>query len=293
MEEKIIAFLEYYIKEENIKKELDKDLEHGHLINYELLITDVIKYAFVDDHNQVREKEENVSSWLAQKLRFHYNKSLKLLRDIYVNNPQEIVYREFLLICNRLQVFLEDNTVGIERYPVLLLPIRGIINKINRELRVLNWKDYILDESSLKIDSEIQGDIDEQLMEKTPEYLIEEIFGFFKGKNQEGETILSPEDYKLLQLYLTELVINQNLPKVTKRLSPKLPKGITSFSVWVLHKELYPSYFRISKMYLEFLRAVFTIYEDTTELSSIKSQFGVRSRVSRHSYLPEIIINHL
>lgn len=292
MEEKIIAFLNYYSKEENIKIELDKDLEHSDMVKYDLILPNIIRYKYVDNFNRLVDQEEKVSRWLARKLRFQYDKNVELLRSTFINSPVELTSRQYYLVCNRLQVFLEEQDEAIEKYPILLLPIRGLVDKINREFRVPNWNDFKLNESILSISEDKVKDIDVGQFERTPDSLIDEVFSFFQGKNQEGQTILAPDDYILLKEYLNELVTNNNLPRITKRISPKLPKGIISFSVWVLHKELYPSYFKVSTIYLEFLQKVFDIYKDT-EVSSIKSQFGVRSRVPKHHYLPEIINNYL
>jgi len=197
-------------------------------------------------------------------------------------NPNLLRY-----LFNTLQSIIYYNSDFINKYPYILFPIRGIVNFINKKLLLHDMQPFQLNEDNIDTIP-----INENFnIERTNDEIIRAIFSFMNGKNEKQEIILLKEDYHLLIQYITFLVEKENIPKIQKRLSPKLRKDIIRFSFWVLHYELYTTK-RIRKYFFEFIKTVFSDFENDLT-NYISNQFGTKSRVPNEKFLPEIIKNHL
>ena len=173
-----------------------------------------------------------------------------------------------------------------------MLPLRGILNYVNTILLVPGMERFELDESkisSFTIDSVEQIPFD--LTQKTDIEIIHCVFDYMKGLNEQKEKIFSDEDFNLLIEYTTELIEQEKIPVVEKKLQPKISNDLLRFSYWVLHKELYTTK-RIKPYFYDFVQVVFLNFKDS-HISSIKSQFGTSKRVKKDKFLPEIILNKL
>ncbi len=128
--------------------------------------------------------------------------------------------------------------------------------------------------------------------QKTKEVdFISSVISYMKGKNEKGEIILNEKDYNLLYLYVQELIEKEKVPNIKKQLKPKISNDLLRFTFWVLHYEKYTTK-KIRLYFYDFIKEAFENFKGS-EISSIKSQFGTKTRVTKDNFLPEIIIKHL
>jgi hypothetical protein len=283
-----LAFFEYILIENNISIEIDTQLKYYDFQSYTINLPYIIKYAKYDKWNNNITGELEVQKILLPILRRELEKSKRQLHSIFLSNDSSINLNYLTYQFNTIQSLISNNLNIIKRYPYVLLPLREIVKFINERLLSPGNIKFTLDENDIEIK------IDSSLIEyeKTTEQLVDSIFDYMKGENERKEIILSEEDFDILIKYTIHLVEKESVPVIHKRLKPNLSsKDLIRFSYWVLHKELYKTS-KIRPYFYNFIKEVFESFKNN-EIASIKSQFGTKSRVFNHEFIPEIIGNYL
>lgn len=282
-----VAFFEYIINENNIKKELDKRLEYSDFVQYTIYLPTEIKYVEQIENGEYVHGETYIKDQIIPLLRIEFERSKDIIYNSYLNKTETQNKNYLNIIFNTLQSLINKKAEIINSYPYLILPIRGIINFINDKLILSDMPSFELNED--KID--IIPDNDVFIPKKSKEGTVYSVLSYMKGKNEKHDIILSNEEYNLLIVYTLYLVQEEELPEITQQLEPKLSNDTIRFTFWVLHHELYTTK-KIKNYFYDFIKAVFVKFENN-EIDSIKKQFGTRSRVSKDKFLPEIITKHL
>jgi hypothetical protein len=283
-----LAFFEYILIENNISKEIDAQLKCYDFQSYRINLPYIIKYVECDEWNNYVAGEFEIQKILLPILRREFEKSKRQLHSIFLINDSSINLNFLTYQFNTIQSLVSNNLNIIKRYPYILLPLRGIVKFINDRLLFPGNTKFTLAENDIEIN------INTSLIEyeKTTEQLVHSIFDFMKGKNERKEIILSEEDFNILIKYTIHLVEKECVPKIHKKLKPNLSsKDLIRFSYWVLHNELYKTS-KIRPYFYNFIKEVFESFKKN-EIASIKSQFGTKSRVFNHEFIPEIIGNYL
>lgn len=282
-----LAFYEYIINEHNICIELDKRLLYSDFTSYIINLPDEIKYVEQIEFGEYKEGILILKNEFIPILRLEFEKSKKLILEKYFTND-EISNRNFLrYLFNILQSLVNDESKIINKYPYLILAIRGFISFINKKLLYHDMEKFILIEDGLeKIDISDDYNTDKSNIE-----IMHSVLDYMKGLNEKQSKILTDEDYNLLIEYTTHLIEKEEVPEILKILKPDLIKDTIRFSFWVLHHELYTTK-RIKNYFYNFIKLVFEKFEND-ELISIKKHFGTKSRVPNDKFLPPIIRNNL
>ncbi len=282
-----LLFFEYVVNEDNIYAEIDKVIYYYDFASYGINLPNEIKYVEQNEYGEYDEGIIKVQDILIPILRREFENSKKIILDKFLNNNQEYNKNFLLYLFNSLQSLIHNNTKIINRYPFLLLPIRGIVKFINDKLLLPNTDKFMLNEDGI-----VYNPINEySSIEKTNEDKIHSILQYMKGKNEKQKIILTESDYNLLIQYTTHLIEKEEVPVISKQLEPDVTNDTIRFTYWALHKELYTTK-QIRTYFYEFIKAVFTKFKDS-EIKSIKSQFGTKSRVYKHTFLPFEIAQHL
>jgi hypothetical protein len=287
-EKEPLAFFEYILIENNISIEIDAQLKYYDFQSYRINLPYIIKYVEYDEWNNIATGEFELQKILSPILRREFEKSKRQLYSTFLSNDSSINLNFLTYQFNTIQSLISNNLNIIKRYPYILLPLRGIVKFINDQLLIPGNTKFTLDEN------DIEFKIDSSLIEyeKTIEQLVHSIFDFMKGKNERKEIILSEDDFNILIEYTIHLVEKECVPEIHKKLEPNLSsKGLILISYWVLHKELYKTS-KIKPYFYHFIKEVFENFRNS-EISSIKSQFGTKSRVFNHEFISEIIRNYL
>lgn len=282
-----LAFYEYIINEHNICIELDKRLLYSDFTSYIINLPDEIKYVEQIEFGEYKEGILILKNEFIPILRLEFEKSKKLILEKYFTND-EISNRNFLrYLFNILQSLVNDESKIINKYPYLILAIRGFISFINKKLLYHDMEKFILIEDGLeKIDISDDYNTDKSNIE-----IMHSVLDYMKGLNEKQSKILTDEDYNLLIEYTTHLIEKEEVPEILKILKPDLIKDTIRFSFWVLHHEIYTTK-RIKNYFYNFIKLVFEKFEND-ELISIKKHFGTKSRVPNDKFLPPIIRNNL
>lgn len=282
-----LAFFEYILDEDNIIHEINSRVMyygfrwHGINLPYE------IRYIEDGEYGDSIEGQIEVKEVLIPLLRIEFEKSKKFVLATYLQN-NEVFNKNFLFVqFNTLQSLLVNKSQFINKYPYFLLPIRGLVKHLNDKLLLPEMQQFTLNEDLIEF-----SPLNESLfIEKSNDEIITSTLSYMKGKNEKQEYILNNEDYLLLVEYTTHLITYEEVPPISKKLAPKLSADVIRFTFWVIHHELYTT--KIIKPYFyEFVKAVFIKFKNN-EISSIKSQFGTRGRVTRYKFLPEIMKKNL
>lgn len=283
-----LHFFEYIIDETNINKEIEKQINYYDFASYNIELPGKIQYVEQNDLGEYKKGEIEVIKILLPQLRKEFHNSKKRMLEIYLqnnsnDNPNFLRYQ-----FNTIQSLIYNSSNIINKYPYLLLPLRGLVRFINDKLLLLDMERYVLNEDGIQYTTILNQ---ETFVSKSNSDIIHDVLSFMNGKNEKQEEILSKEDYNLLIEYTTHLIEKGGLPTFTKQLKPNLTNDVVRFSFWVLHKELYTTT-KIRPYFYDFIKLVFENFKDN-EISSIRSQFGTKSRVKLDSFLPETIKNYL
>lgn len=282
-----LAFFEYILDENQIKQEINKKLIHYDFRSYGIYLPDEIRYVEYSEDGDSVEGELPVSDVIIPLLRIEFEKSKKFVLATYLQN-NEVFNKNFLFVqFNTLQSLLVNKFQFINKYPYFLLPIRGLVKHLNDKFLLPEMQQFTLNEDLIEF-----SPLNESLfIEKSIDEIITSTISYMKGKNEKQEYILNNEDYQLLVEYTTHLITYEEVPPISKILAPKLSADVIRFTFWVIHHELYTT--KIIKPYFyDFVKAVFIKFKNN-EISSIKSQFGTRGRVTRYKFLPEIMKKNL
>lgn len=284
-DENPLAFFEYILIEKNIIAELEAQLNHYDFQSYNINLPHVIKYVGYDDWNNIIIGELEIQKILTPILRREFEKVKGNMRSTFLRNDHSLNLNYLIYQFNTIQSLITNNLSIINKYPFFLLPLRGIVKFINERLLIPGNDSFVLDENNIVYNFD-------DSFEKSNEQLVHSIFDFMSGKNERMEIILSKEDFNNLISYTLHLINEESVPVVHKKLRPHVSsKDIIRFSYWVLHTELYKTS-KIRTYFYDFIKDVFENFEDN-EITSIKSQFGTKSRVYRHDFIPEIITKYL
>ncbi len=275
-----LAFFEYITQEQNFNNYVyDILLLQGDFLTYEIENFTTIKYKMYDEYNEVIEGTTQLKRYLTPRIRAEFEKSKKLLQDFYIQNEERNISRFFKIQINTIQHIVDTNYTLINNYPDLLFALRGIVNFIN--VKLTPTEPYQLNQEKIKIS-------DKEISDRE---LVHSIFDYMRGENERRELILNEDDFELLIQNTLYLVKEEDIPIIEDKISPNLKQGVLSFSYWVLHKELYKKK-RINDKYITFLKLFFEQFNNTDE-KSIKNQFGSKTRLFPHDFLPEIITKYL
>lgn len=282
-----VLFFEYILNEQNIYNELDKQLLYSDFPSYNITLPSEIIYVEQNEWGDYVKKSMSVADLLIPILRIEFEKSKKLLLGNYINNDlnknQNFLRYQF----NTIQSLISNNTETINKYSYFLLPLRGLVKFLNEKLALPNLPNFTLDETGV-----IYNPINEtEKVLKSSDDIILSIFEYMKGENEKKEKILNEQDYQLLLTYLIHLVEKEEVPHIVKQLQPKISNDQLRFSFWVLHHELYTTK-RKRKYFYDFIKEVFINFKDS-EIKSIESQFGTKSRVVKDKFLPVSILKYL
>lgn len=235
-----------------------------------------LKYYDWTPQGETIESNSDFESFL--KLKFH--KALDEVKnnivsfDIYnlKNDNQKEEYVELQI--RYLQNLIDTEQKVFKRFPFIIEYLYEVVNELNLILpKTIATKD--IDPSAIQFSTPLS----------TAE-VINSIFSFFQGTNEQGEKIMSESDYAQLMVYVNELVNGKRKPTISQKLNPKLDNGLISFSFWGLHRELYGTR-KIRKYFLEFLKEAFTNF-DHVKIGSIKSSFGRKPKIAPN-HLPPIL----
>ncbi|APD06611.1 hypothetical protein UJ101_01082 [Flavobacteriaceae bacterium UJ101] len=284
----ILKFFEFILNEKNIYNKIDTDLGYSDVLSYKINLPDKITYVESNQFGESEECEATVKSILTPILRIQFKKSKERLFKRFTSDDQYDRKLFLTVQFNIIQNLVKNNTEVINKYPYLLLPLRGLVKFMNETLLLPDMARFQLNEDGIELDT-LKNEPNEIL--KTNEEIIFSVLEYMKGKNEQQEVILNDEDFKLLIEYTTHLINNKELPTIERQLEPNLTNDTISFTFWVLHFELYTTK-RIHKYFYDFIYSVFNNFKDST-IPSIKSQFGTKSRVYSHKFLPKIILKHL
>ena len=282
-----VSFFEYILNEQNIYQELDKQLVYYGFLSYNIILPTEINYVEQDEWGEYITESLAVADLRIPILRNEFETSKKLLLENYIKNDinknQNFLRYQF----NTIQSLISNNIQLLNKYSYLLLPLRGLVKFINEKLALPNIANYTLDETGVIYNP---VNVIEKVL-KSNENIILSIFEYMKGENEKKEKILNEEDYLLLIEYLTHLVEKEKVPHDIKQLKPNISNDQLRFSFWVLHYELYTTK-KTREYFYDFIKAVFLNFSNS-EISSIKSQFGTKSRVTKDKFLPNSILSHL
>ncbi|WP_372474136.1 hypothetical protein AB4865_02360 [Capnocytophaga sp. ARDL2] len=228
---------------------------------------------------EIINKQKIVSFW-SSILQGELYKSKELIYQNYLKGTESQNKVYLNVIFNTIKVIIKKG----EKFtlnPSCLFFLKEIIGFINDRLLLPDMSPFLWESLINKEEPYLEG------TNSSHKDLILSIFDYMEGKNELGEQILSKDDFLLLLKYTIFLVENQSVPEIQKQLEPKLKNGIISFSYWVLHKELYDSK-KIKDCFIDFLKKVFVCFKGN-EISSIRSQFGSKTRFYPPDFLSEII----
>lgn len=282
-----IFFFEYILNDNNIYKELVKQLEYSDFKSYHMTLPSELNYVEENEDGEFIEKTMDIAKLLLPILRREFKKSKELLKENYINFNFEQNSHFLRFQFNTIQSLLNDNLEIINKYSYFLLPLRGLVKFINERLALPNVVHFTLDETGI-----IYNPINEtDKLFKSNDDTILSIFEYMKEENEKKEKILNDEDYQLLLKYITHLVEKEEIPYIEKQLKPNISNDQLRFSFWVLHYELYTTK-RKRKYFYEFIKAVLLNFSNS-EITSIESQFGTKSRVIKDKFLPHSILKYL
>ncbi|WP_291073029.1 hypothetical protein [Empedobacter sp. UBA5987] len=258
-----------------------------YLENFQRLISNGINFTYSLENKflTIHKKEDkpfsiSFENVLKEHIDEENQRSKKLLSELSLSNNINID-NLIVRLKNELQELINDNYVFYNEYPFIYDSLDEILQYINK---------YIVpgDNNKIELDTSkiLTFNSSNKIINK-----IEEIFSFFKGKNEKGEIILDFNDYEYLKEKILFLVTNNSVPEIERKLKPKLNVNTLSFCFWVLHKELFTSK-KIKDNFIDTLQKLFINYKDQ-EKSSIKKQLGTKSRVTQRKILPKIILNYL
>lgn len=287
-----LAYFEYIIDSKNILEVIKNEFLYSDCISYDLRDSREIKYVERNDSGEFIETSILTKDLLLSKLYREFQIAKDNLYSFCINSLKSTRENYLIIQINTLQAIIDKKSKFLSEHAYFLLPLRGILNYINDILLIPEMERFELDESlisSIEIDSSQQNSFEST--HKSNNKIISSIFDYMNGFNEKMEKILSDEDFGLLIKYTTELIEDEKLPVIEKQLFPKISNDLLRFSFWVLHKELYTTK-RIRPYFYSFIHAVFINFKES-DIKSIQSQFGTKSRVYRDKFLPEIILNNL
>ncbi len=283
-----LDFFEFILNEENIISEIEKGLINSDFISYTIILPNSVEYIEQDKFGEYKDGIYPIEKILIPILRKEFNNSTELLKKAFLKNDYELNKNFITYQFNIIQSFTYNKFSIINKFPYLIFPLRGIVKYINDRLLTTQENPYVLNENKIEYTSSFEHDI---INKKSDIELIHEVFEYMQGKNEKGEQILDQQDYELLFQYITFLIIEENIPKISKKLKPNLNKATLGFSFWVLHNELYTTK-RIREYFYDFMKGVFVNFENDS-IDYISNQIGTKSRVPHNKFLPKIIKNHL
>jgi len=292
--EKPLAYFESITDNESFTNLVEGQIYHSDIVSHKYIDSVNIQYVIMDDYGNYEQREMHISFFVLPSLRREYENTKNLLYGFSINNSNEVVKRYLEIQVKFIQNIINNKTEFIKSYSFFLPPLRGIINYINNILLLEDMPPFELDESPLdNVDIELYNNSIDSNVEsnKTAESIIISVFGYMNGLNEKREKILNSDDYNLLIDYITYFISNESLPEIERKLRPNISNDQLSFSFWVLHKEIYTTKF-IKPMFFDFLKLVFENFNDI-EVSSLRKIFGVKSRVVKDTFLPEIIKKYL
>ncbi|ESU23787.1 hypothetical protein FEDK69T_11950 [Flavobacterium enshiense DK69] len=284
-----LYFFESINDEVRIKKILDYNLHFSNYISYIIELPNDIFYEERDEFGNVTKGVTTVERELTSLLLRKLEVSKELMKNSYIKNEPHQNRNYLNIQFNTIQNIIFKNADLINRYPCLLLPLRGLVEFINDILLYPDMEKFELNEDGIQFEpsSDQQG----SFILKTDREIIHEVLDYMKGENEKRETILSAEDFNQLMEYTTYLIEQEQIPEITKQLKPKLPNELIRFTFAVLHRELYTTK-RKRVYFYDFIKLVFENFKNTS-LKSIESQFGTKPRIYPHSFIPEIIKKHI
>lgn len=286
--EKPLAFFEYILNEKNISIELNAQLKYYDFQSYSINLPNKIKYFEYDEWNNSVKGEIEIQKILISVLKREFEKAKVYMYANFLRNEPSLNFNYLTYQFNTIQSLIINKPTIINEYPFFLIPLRGIVTYINERLLTPGQNRFILDEKN--ITHNINDSF--EYYEKSNEQLVYLIFGYMRGQNERKEVILTEENFKILINYTLHLIEKESVPEIHTKLTPNLSsKDLIRFSYWVLHTELYKTS-KIRTYFYHFIKEVFDNFKDN-EISSIKSQFGTKSRVYNHDFVPEIIAKHL
>lgn len=273
------------LDEDQVKQEINKLLIYYDFPWYKISLPHEIRFMGRDSDGKYVEEISTVKDMLNPLLKAEFENSKKLLKESYLQNNEDYNKKFLRLQFNSLQALIRNKSEFFNIYPFFLLPIRGLVKFINERLLIPGMEHFTLNEDCIK------SAVEDSPIPVGNDKIIDSILSYMKGKNEKQELILSNEDYQILVKYTTHLVLHDEVPVIQRILVPKLSNDVIRFTFWVLHRELYTTK-SIRPHFYKFLKDVFAKFKNN-EISSIKKQFGTKSRVPRHKFLPEIITRNL
>ncbi|MFV0566845.1 MAG: hypothetical protein ACK5NB_13555 [Flavobacteriaceae bacterium] len=289
-----IKFFEETLKsEDNIRKIAKQLLVYSDYNSYEFNehYTEIKCFGLNENRQGTYEVIEHTSNLIIHYLKREYENSKSYIYQYCItNNNNEFSVRNYLTIqVKAIQLLINGSEEILTYHPYFLIPLRSLVKYINEMLLLPNMEKFEINEKStdfIVVDNDNNYNIEVSDLNK-----IHSVLSYMKGKNEKQQIILNEEDYNLLIEYTTHLIEKEEVPEVSKQLEPKLSNDLIRFSFWVLHKEIYTTK-EIRKYFYDFIKIVFEKFKGN-EISSIKSQFGTKSRVPKDNFLPEIITKHL
>jgi hypothetical protein len=282
-----IAYFEYVLDETIMAKVLFEEIENYNLVSFDFKSPSQVNCVEFYN-NELFDTVYTIQDILLPILKLEFNKSKSLLKDDFLKDKPQDVKLLVTYHFNSIQSLVKNRASVISKHSFFLLPLRGLVKFLNERMLSPGMEPFVLNEEGIEfVSSNGQGNS----FSKSNTDIILEVLGYMKNQNQRQEVILSEPDFNLLITYTVSLVENGEIPELTNKLNPNLSNSLILFSFWVLHKELYTTT-QIRPIFFSFIKNVFKNLEQN-EISSIRSQFGSKSRVTKDGFLPHIIKKHL
>lgn len=270
-----------FLSWKNINKEfLDfvDNLKVDHQISESVPEDFIVKYYQLNSKGETIESTGNFEAYLCGRLSQAVEEVRSTITQYHVHELTEISTKENYV---ELQIKYLQNHINAEEEIILKFPsILDYLKKIEQELNL------ILPQTA-KSSNSTHLDLDTLPFAAVPfstEKIINAIFSFYQGRNEQGEKIMPDNHYRIMMTYIEEMVNSEEKPTVVKRLHPKLDNAIVSFSFWVLHRELYTTK-KIRTYFFEFMQDAFVNFDETS-LSSLKSSFARKPKLLQKNIPP-------
>ncbi len=223
-----------------------------------------------------KELETLLSSEVLKSMDFINNSSVKLKEEEF-----DRLIKYIKLTLNHIVKSGEKNIIKV---PELIQPLNRIVHFINNK-----YLNESRDKVSLDL-NRINGMFATEKVCSNKEVIVISILGYLKGENDKSEKIMSDEEFDLMLGYVKFYISKKKEPNISKKIKKiKISNNLLRFTFWVLHKKLYTTR-PIKESFINMMKSIFENF-DNTELSTLKSKFGNKDKVTYQgvSFIPETI----
>jgi hypothetical protein len=120
--------------------------------------------------------------------------------------------------------------------------------------------------------------------------IVDDIFGFLKGENAQGQQIMSESECNRLIEAIKEMVEKEESPEIKKFQKINIPNDLLRYCFYILHLKLYgirPQ----RKYFIDFIKQNLEQFSNM-ERQTIESTFSKKPHKQEDDYIPQIIRNH-